>query len=292
MATETTWRCADGREIGGTVHAADEPLATVVVAPAMGVPRRFYRRFAADLAERGLTAVTFDYRGTDGRIEPGIRMADWGRLDIDAVLAAAHEDLPLFLIGHSCGGQLAGLAPASERLAGMVFVAAQSGHWRHWLGASRARMWLLWHLGIPALTAGRMRFPARRLGFFPVDVPAGVAAEWARWGRRRRYLLDPALGLDTDRYRRLAVPLLAYGFDDDGFAPPAAVDALVAEYSAAAVQRRQIAPAELGLASIGHFGFFRETARDTLWRETADWLLQQARNGTAGPAAGQQAGSS
>jgi len=24
--------------------------------------------------------------------------------------------------------------------------------------------------------------------------------------------------------------------------------------------------------SIGHFGFFRERFRDSLWRETADWL--------------------
>jgi predicted alpha/beta hydrolase len=25
--------------------------------------------------------------------------------------------------------------------------------------------------------------------------------------------------------------------------------------------------------SIGHFGFFRERFRDSLWREAADWLL-------------------
>jgi predicted alpha/beta hydrolase len=27
-----------------------------------------------------------------------------------------------------------------------------------------------------------------------------------------------------------------------------------------------------GVKSVGHFGFFRERFRDSLWRETADWL--------------------
>jgi len=31
-------------------------------------------------------------------------------------------------------------------------------------------------------------------------------------------------------------------------------------------------PRELGVKSIGHFGFFRERFRDSLWREAADWL--------------------
>jgi len=31
-------------------------------------------------------------------------------------------------------------------------------------------------------------------------------------------------------------------------------------------------PRELGAERIGHFGFFREQFRDTLWRDAADWL--------------------
>jgi predicted alpha/beta hydrolase len=33
--------------------------------------------------------------------------------------------------------------------------------------------------------------------------------------------------------------------------------------------------AELGEKSIGHFGFFRERFRASLWRETVDWLERQ-----------------
>lgn len=268
--TSTHWECADGERIATDRFEARSPHARAVIAPAMGVPRGFYRRFAEYLAGRGISAVTFDYRDRHDA-----RMEDWGRLDLEAVLAAQDGGTPLFLIGHSCGGQLAGLAPSAAYLHGMVLVAAQSAYWRHWRGRGRAGMWLLWHAVIPLLARGR-RFPARRLGMFGRDVPAGVARQWAYWGRRPRYLFQPELGLDTGLYRRLAIPALAYGFDDDGYAPAAAIDALLSEYPRLEVTRRQVAPADTGLDSIGHMGFFRAGARDTLWQPTADWVLDAA----------------
>ena len=33
-----------------------------------------------------------------------------------------------------------------------------------------------------------------------------------------------------------------------------------------------MAPADVGGAKIGHFGFFRPEHRDTLWRGAAEWL--------------------
>lgn len=267
--TATQWTCADGERIAGDRFAATAPKAQAVIAPAMGVPRGFYRRFAEYLAGRGVAVTTFDYRD-----RPGTRMADWGRLDLEAVLAAMDSAPPAFLIGHSCGGQLVGLAPSCRRLAGLIFVAAQSAYWGHWRGRGRLGMWSLGHVLIPLLARGR-HFPARRLGMFPIDPPAGVIADWGRWMRRPRYLFDPREGLDTTACRDLARPALVYGFDDDGYAPPAAIDALLTEYPKLTATRRQTGPAETG-AAVGHMGFFRESVRDTLWRPTADWLLTAA----------------
>jgi predicted alpha/beta hydrolase len=50
---------------------------------------------------------------------------------------------------------------------------------------------------------------------------------------------------------------------------------LAAPYPDAPWETRKLAPRELGVKSIGHFGFFRERFRDSLWRETADWLERQ-----------------
>ncbi len=270
MSTIRKWKCSDGYEIAGDYFAAAPARARAVIAPAMGVPRGFYRHFASYLAANGVDAITFDYR-----VAPGTNMTDWGRLDIEAMISGSHDDLPLFLIGHSCGGQLAGLAPGACRLDGLVLVAAQSGYWRHWRGRGRAAMWLLGHIVIPTLAHGRY-FPARRLGLFSVDVPATVIAQWGRWMRSPRYLFDNAHVLDTGAYRELAQPALVYGFDDDGYAPAAAIDALLQEYPKMAVTRRQLVRNDNDMPAIGHMGFFRKQMRDLLWKPTVDWILATA----------------
>lgn len=279
--------CADGRRLPGTLHEAGAAHGVAVMAPALGVPRRFYDKFAAYLAPRGISTLTFDYRGVGegegSRAEDAaVDMEQWGRLDIAAALdfcAGRFPQLPLFHMGHSAGGQLMGLAHASEKLAGLVLVAANAPHASLWQGAARFRIVLLWYFLAPLLAAGRARFPMRRLGLSSVDVPAGVIRQWARWGRSRGYLFNPAHGHDTVRYRNLAMPALVLEFSDDvDFAPPPAVDALLAQMPKLKVTRRRATPAEAGVKSIGHLGFFKEALRDTLWRETADWILKHAAN--------------
>ena len=64
----------------------------------------------------------------------------------------------------------------------------------------------------------------------------------------------------------------AYAISDDPFAPARAVQALAQLYPHARWEMRKLAPRELGVKSVGHFGFFRERFRDSLWREAAEWL--------------------
>ncbi len=283
--------CADGRSLPATLHASANPRATLVMAPGLGIPRRFYDKFAAYLAQRGVTALTFDYRGV-GEAEGStaadavVDMEQWGRLDIAAALDWGLRNfptLPLFHAGHSAGGQLVGLAGASEKLAGLVLVAANAPHASQWRGTARLRILVLWYLLAPLLAAGRARFPMRRLGLSSVDVPAGVIRQWARWGRSRGYLFNPAHDLDTARYRRLRSPALVLEFSDDAdFAPRAAVDALLAQMPNLRVTRRRTTPQDVGVKTIGHLGFFKETLRDTLWRDTADWILAIASRQVSG----------
>jgi predicted alpha/beta hydrolase len=195
-------------------------------------------------------------------------------LDIDAVLAHAEKELGagrLYLLGHSAGGQLAGLAPASERLDGFVHVAVSSAWPGHWPWRQRVGMELLMRMVIPALSLGD-NFPARRFGISSVNVPSGVISQWARWARTPGYLFDPAHGYDLRRFRQLRMPLLSLRFTDDSYATERAAEAILAQYSSARIMRRVVSPAEHGGKPIGHFGYFRDRFRDTLWRETAEWL--------------------
>lgn len=276
--------CADGRLLPARLHVAGVPVAAASVAPALGVPRRYYDAFGAALAEAGISTLTFDYRGiadAEGSDDEdrAITMADWGRLDIAAALAwleARHPELPRFHIGHSCGTQLMGLAPASERLAGLVLVAPSAPNARQWNGFARYAIRFLWRALIPLMALGRVRFPARRLRFSSVDAPAGVLREWARWGLSPRYLFSPQNGFDTARYPRLRMPALVLEFTDDGFAPPATVSALLAEMPGLEVTRRRIDPRDVGATRLGHLGFFHRSHKDTLWRQVADWIRAAA----------------
>ena len=281
---DVRFRCADDFELPASVFAPEQPRAALVVAAAMGVPRRYYRAFAADMAARGIAAVTFDYRGI-GEAAAGLRdpagttFQDWGRLDLHAVIEqtfARFPGLPVFLAGHSAGAQIVGMTPLSEKLAGLVFIAGPRPHVSQDRGSYRIFSTLWWYVLVPLGSLGRW-FPARRLGFSSVDVPAGVTAEWGRWARSPRYLFSPQHGVDVSRYPKLRLPLLAFSFSDDLYTPPASAEALLSEYPGARVTRRQIRPAEVGARAIGHLGYFREALRDSLWKDTAEWVLAQGK---------------
>lgn len=284
MSEEVLMHCDDGVELAGTLTTpAETPRAVVVMAAAMGVPRRFYGALARYLASRDIAVLTFDYRGIgDSRLDRGqtaaTRLEDWGRYDIDAAIRTAGEKVqaPVFLAGHSCGGQLFGLAPQSVRLRGAILVSAQLANSHLWPMPSRLGVFALWHLVIPALSVGRSIFPARRLGISSVDVPSGVTAQWARWARHRDYLFSPELGIDVQRYAQFDFPVLAYEIDDDSYAPAAAVQALLRKLPRTRQRVEILRAPQDGVGAIGHFGFFREKMRDRFWPRLADWVLAAA----------------
>jgi len=64
--------------------------------------------------------------------------------------------------------------------------------------------------------------------------------------------------------------LLRSLFEDDDLITRPAIDHLHSFYRNAAVERRHVQP-QPG-QRIGHFGFFAERSRETLWREAIAWL--------------------
>jgi predicted alpha/beta hydrolase len=274
---------ADGYSLGATLFAPDTPNGRVVaVNAAMGVKRGFYAPFALYLAERGFTVVSYDYRGIGDSRPPrlrgfGARTQDWGERDFAGVLhwvAAQFPAARVLAVGHSIGGQIVPLAPNADRVAALLGVAAQSGYWGHWPMPRKLGMWALWHAAMPlgARTVGY--FPARRLGLGE-DIPAGVARQWAEWGRSPHYIAGPPGGAVRERFARLRLAIRAYSFSDDHFAPRPAVDALLGFYRGAApVEHRHVTPGELGLRRIGHFGFFRESGAAALWADAAAWFAK------------------
>lgn len=275
METELRIRCADGRWLAASLYGGhDRARPVAVVAGATGVCRRLYRGYAEYLEARGISAVTFDYRGVCGSRGGPIRrdaarLSEWGRLDLTAALDWAQNELRprgLCVVAHSVGGQLLSLVAAPDRVDAVVYVAAQEGYWGHWPLPPRFAFLLLCYVLMPGLVRLTGFLPARILGLGE-DLPPGVGLEWARWARTAGYLQrDPF-------FDRLAAPALAYSFSDDLLAPEHAVDRLLSSQPRLKIRRRHVSPDDLGLGRVGHFGFFRHDQSRSLWAESRDWLL-------------------
>ncbi len=121
----------------------------------------------------------------------------------------------LFLVGHSFGGQTAGLLDNGSAVDGMVTMSAQSGYWGRQGGVQKLVVFLHAWLSLPLLPRIFGFMPMRRFGLGE-DLPRGVALEWGRWCRNPDYLLGDS-SLPLDRYASFTAPVLAYSFGDDAW---------------------------------------------------------------------------
>ena len=268
-----TFRAADGVTLAGEAFAPPGPArGAVLLSSATGAPKEFYRRYAAHLAIRGFHVLTYDYRGI-GCSRPRslrgfpARMRDWGRLDMTAALDELErraEGAPLFLLGHSVGGQLAGLIDGVERFRAVVSVASSVGYWRWMKGSYRWYCAALWYGWVPLTTALLGYAPARMVGQGE-DLPLGIVREWSRWCRTPGYFGDHFEAADLALYDRVRVPWLSLAFTDDPISNERTVPPLLAFYRNARVESRMVAPADLGCRTVGHFGLFLPRNSGPLW---------------------------
>lgn len=285
---DVAFAARDGYRLGGTLFrpAPDADLgAAVIIAGATAVSHRYYAKFAGYLAGRGLTVLTFDYRGIGDSAPATFKgfdagMQHWGEADlagaIDWLRETARPDR-LLMVGHSVGGQIVSLADNNRALDAIVLVASQSGYWRLF-EKRRPRVFVNWFVLIPILTRLLGKVPKRLMG--GVELPGGIARQWAKWGRHPDYIVSHGPQV-REGFARLAVPVLSYRLSDDETAPKNAVAALLAWYENGVKDERCVEPRDVGADAIGHFGFFRAAFSETLWREAGDWLLDRLERGAA-----------
>jgi predicted alpha/beta hydrolase len=287
LETSLRFDALDGYRLGGTIYrprGRENNEIAVFINCGGGVPARFYRRFARFLAEVGIPVLTYDYRGI-GRSKPrrlrgfAASAEDWSEYDCGGAIKCLRNRFPraeLVGMAHSVGALLLGGAPNANELSRFVLIGAHTGYYGDYQRRYRFPMAVLWHGVMPALT--------RVLGYFPAswlrlgdDIPRGVALQWA--GRRTPDLATAVAG-DRARARRalercgkLRGNALAVSFSDDAFATDAGIRRLLSFFPQVRAERLEIRPCDVGLPSIGHFGFFREGARRSLWPAILAYLL-------------------
>ncbi len=248
------------------VHVYPEPdLASgpaAVLLPAMGVPARYYRPFAAHLRAEGFGVAVADLRGTGDSTPPPRRRSRYGYPnladDIGAVLdalGARFAGRTVLLVGHSLGGQVALLhlatAPAPSTVDGVVLVAVGLPYFRAYPGRWRQARVLQLTQTVVATSAVLGVWPGWGFGGRQAR---GVIRDWGYSARHGRYPggLDAALA-------SMRTPVLAVTVEHDTYAPAGTTDVLVAKLTAASVVRERYTAAQAG-TPVDHFRWVRASA--------------------------------
>lgn len=265
---------ADGQRLAATFYPAQvTPHGTVLIVSAMGVTQSYYAPFAEWLAREGFYAATFDFRGIGASRRGSLRgfradILDWARLDCAAMvdaLAARVPDVPLYWIGHSLGGQVLAFVPNRERIAKAITVATGSGYWRENAPPLRRYVWWLWYVAAPVAIAVCGYFPGRRLRKVG-DLPAEVMRQWRRWCLNPEYAVGVEGPSVRAAYAAVHTPIVSLSFTDDEYMSARNIESIHGFYVNAPRTMKRIAPHDIGVRRIGHFGFFRGGFEQSLWR--------------------------
>lgn len=265
---------ADGHRIVGRFFLPQgEATGTVLIAPAMGTPQEYYAPFATWLATQGFLAATFDYRGTGLSRRHGLRgfkadIFDWARLDcgamVEAILMRAPSK-PFYWIGHSLGGQILPFVPNRDRISKVVTIATGSGYWRENSPPLKRRVWWLWYVVVPLAVSLFGYFPGKRLRKVG-DLPKGVMEQWRRWCLNPEY----AVGVEGEgvraQYAAVRTPIVSLSFSDDELMSARNTESIHGFYVNAPRKMKRIAPQDIGVRRIGHFGFFKSAHESSLWQ--------------------------
>jgi predicted alpha/beta hydrolase len=266
---------ADGASADLVLYRPEgDELAALLWVPALGVAARHYEPLALALAAHGIAVAVHEWRGIGSSDRRASRRSNWGYRELltddlptslDA-LRAAVPSVPLYVGGHSLGGQLATLLAATSPipLSGLALVGSGSPYWRcfkPWVGLALVAAPLLANL------VGWL--PGRRVGFGGNEA-RGVIADWSRTGRTGRYA---GRGIDADleaALHRQRAPVYAQRLRDDWFGPEASLAFLLGKMPEAHQRNDVIGPDELAGAPADHFAWMK-TPMD-IARRIAQWM--------------------
>ncbi len=226
----------DRHQFDATLYATDDRSAPVLIfLSALGTPARVYGRFGREMINHGVQVCAPDWRGIGSSSIRAGRSSDFGyrhliEFDLTALIEAVRQRLPaapIWLGGHSLGGQLAllGAAAKPDGISGVALIASGSVHlpcysWKLRVGVGS--LVVLSSIARPVLGY----FPGGRVGFGGREA-AGLMRDWSRVALTGKYRPD---GSDIDyenSMRSLKLPVFALTFDADHWSPNLAAQALL-----------------------------------------------------------------
>lgn len=264
LPIELPVQSSDGHRFNLLACVPQQPVASLLWLPALGVAARHYLPLAEALAAQGIAVFLHEWRGNGSSSLRPSRDSNWGYREIlqydlpaaEAAITANCPGLPARLGGHSLGGQLAccHAGQRGEPLDALWLVASGTPWWRSFPAPRRYLLPLAYRF-LPWLARRNGTLPGRRVGFGGTEA-RGLIADWARVGLSNHYA---ATGLHADLeagMRGVRAPVSAVVLADDWLAPASSMRALLAKMPQAPSTLQIIDSRQLGTGA-DHFQWMK-----------------------------------
>ena len=267
-------KARDEYPLAATHWQNKHPKGIVVINAGTCVDQQFYFRFAHWLAQQNYDVLTYDYRGVGESAPANLKgfkasIVDWGQLDIPGIIdwmGAKYPNQQKYMIGHSMGGQVIGLADNINQIDKVIAFVPSYGNWQNNAAKGRWKRGLHWATLFPLAVLRNGYFPASSMGMGN-DWPRGVTWDWWSWGIRR---LPHATIMDNrgikHYYSEVKVPIKAYFTIDDLIATERCIPHYKVDFANTDLEVVMLHPADYGVEKIAHMGMFSPKCIG-LWEE-------------------------
>ncbi|TQV73727.1 alpha/beta fold hydrolase [Aliikangiella marina] len=258
------------------VESSQQPI--VICLPAMGVSARNYRKLAEALVSEGLACGLFEIRGLGSSSVRASRAIDYGyheilNLDLPATIEFVkqlHPSNPIYLVGHSIGGQfgLLYMAENQHQISGLVGVATGLPHYKRWPFPKSVGLWVGAKLvRIIANIVGY--YPGKKLGFAGRESKQ-VMSDWSYSVVKGDYRIagqPHQINLIKNNHQSAALILT---IEKDWMAPPHSAKHLGDKLSPAKVDYHHLNERDFNDDSLGHFNWMQEP--QPIAKKVAEWI--------------------
>jgi len=247
----------------------------ILCIPAMGVPARKYLPLAEALTRQKLAAGIFELRGIDTSSVRASRVNDFGyhelvNLDLPVAIERIRRDFadnPIYLLGHSLGGQLALLYMTRNpgQISGHIGVATGLPHYKSWPFPKNVGLWSASKL-IRLISATVGHYPGRRLGFAGREARQ-IMSDWAYSVITGDYRINgQAVTLEEIEAKRS----LMITIEEDWMAPPHSARRLGEKLTHTTAEYIHLTGRDFKRESLGHFNWMKEP--EPVAKQILQWL--------------------
>jgi predicted alpha/beta hydrolase len=259
---------------------ANEHVPILIFYPALGTPAKIYRNIAEEFVAHGIAVCTPDWRGIGTSSIRASRRSNFGyrhlvEIDAPALIAEIQTrfpNAPIWVGGHSLGGQLSSLIAASTPVVrGFLPIASGSVY----LPCFSPRVQRQVHLiGFLNRIAGPLLgyFPGNRIGFGGREA-SGLMRDWYQVARSGRY--QPA-GSEKDyeaALTQLRIPALGVNFQHDNMATASAAEYLLGKLKSCKTERWNWTAAETEGIELDHYSWLKHPK--VVVPRIAAWILSK-----------------